>query len=62
MTHYLYKQDGETLYGIKEFLLDSKEDLENLPVDIKPGSSAMVIETGELYILKSDKKWTKVGK
>ena len=54
----LYKQDGETLYGIKEFLLDSVEDLTQLPKNIRCGSSALIIPTGELYILDGKKEWT----
>lgn len=57
----LYKQDGETLYGIKEFLLDSVEDLTQLPKNIRCGSSALIIPTGELYILDGKKEWTLFG-
>lgn len=57
----LYKQDGETLYGIKEFLLDSADDLSSLPTKIRSGSSALIIPTGELYILNGDKEWKILG-
>ena len=57
----LYRQDGETLYGIKEFILDSPEDLSNLPTNIRSGSSALIIPTGEVYFLNGSKQWTMVG-
>ena len=57
----LYKQDGETLYGIKEFLLDSADDLSSLPTNIRSGSSALIIPTGEVYFLNGSKKWVAVG-
>lgn len=58
----LYKQDGETLYGIKEFLLDSVEDLTDIPIaKLKPGSSALIIPTGELYIFSGNKEWQVLG-
>lgn len=57
----LYKQDGEILYGIKEFLLDSKEDLKSLPTNIRSGSSALIIPTGEVYFLNGAKQWAMVG-
>ena len=57
----LYKQDGEILYGIKEFFLDSKEDLVDLPTKIRSGSSALVIPTGETYILNGNKEWILLG-
>lgn len=57
----LYKQDGELLYGIKEFLLDSESDLSALPTNIKSGSSALVISTGKKYFLNGEKKWVALG-
>lgn len=57
----LYRQDGETLYGIKEFLLDSVDDLSSLPTKIRSGSSALIIPTGELYILNGNREWKILG-
>ena len=54
----LYKQDGETLYGIKEFLLDTEGDVKDLPTKkIGVGSTAMVITSGNLYILNGSHQW-----
>ena len=57
----LYKQDGEILYGIKEFLLDSTEDIKNLPRNIHIGSSALIISTGEKYYLNGSRQWQLLG-
>ena len=59
----LYKQDGEILYGIKEFVLDSEDDLKDLYTHKKVhvGSTAFVIPTGTLYILNGSHKWVEVG-
>ena len=59
----LYKQDGEILYGIKEFVLDSEDDLKDLYTHKKVhvGSTAFVIPTGALYILNGSHKWIEVG-
>lgn len=57
----LYKQDGETLYGIKEYILDSPEDVGKLPKDIKAGSTALVITSGDIYILNGRKEWVLLG-
>ena len=57
----LYKQDGEVLYGIKEYLLDSPEDLSKLPTDVRSGSSALILSTGEIYFLNGNKKWVLIG-
>jgi hypothetical protein len=58
----LYKQDGEILYGIKEFLLDSEDDVKDLPTKkIHVGSMAMVIPTGAIYILNGFSEWVKIS-
>ena len=58
----LYKQDGEILYGIKEFLLDSEDDVKDLPTKkIHVGSMAMVIPTGSIYVLNGLSEWVEMG-
>ena len=60
----LYKQDGDTLYGIKEFIIDSAEDVANLPTNIpkiRVGSTALVISSGDLYMLNGNGKWVLLG-
>lgn len=57
----LYKQDGETLYGIKEFIVDSLEDIKELPKNGRVGSIALIISTGQVYIFNGEKKWTPIG-
>ena len=60
----LYKQDGDTLYGIKEFIIDSAEDVANLPTNIpkiRVGSTALVISSGDIYMLNGDGKWVLIG-
>ena len=57
----LYKQDGETLYGVKEYILDSPEDIPSLPTNIRPGSTALVISTSNIYMLNGSKQWVLMG-
>lgn len=57
----LYKHDGEVLYGIKEFLLDTQDDLSQLPTNVKAGSTALVISSGALYMLNGSKQWIEIG-
>ena len=57
----LYKQDGETLYGIKEYILDSTSDVQNLPTNVKIGSTALVISTSDIYMLNGSKQWVLIG-
>ena len=39
------KQSGHTTYGLQEFVCDTPEDLDNLPIDAKIGSTAFIIST-----------------
>lgn len=64
MAHSLYRQDGDILYGIKDYVVDSVSDLDSLPTDlnkIKAGSQAFVIQTSERYMLNSKGVWVKVN-
>ena len=54
----IISNSGHVAHGIKEFVLDTQNDLENLPVDIQAGSTAKVIETGVSYILNSQGEWS----
>lgn len=57
----LMGQGGHTTYNLKEFVLDSEDDLENLPVEgIPMGSYAFVISTSEVYMFNSNKEWIKI--
>lgn len=55
----LVANDGEKSYGIKEYVIDTPDDIKSLPPCMM-GSSALVISTGEVYIINSEKKWVKI--
>lgn len=64
MAHNLYRQDGEVLYGVKDYIVDNISDIMDLPTDlnkIKVGSQAFVIQTSERYMLNSQGIWVKVN-
>ena len=48
---------GHTAYGLRSFICDTAADVDDLPVDTLPGSSAFVIETCDVYILNSKGEW-----
>ena len=56
----LYANDDNISYGIQKFVLDTDSDITNLPVDIKPGSSALIINSSNIYVLNHEKKWIKI--
>lgn len=56
----ILSNSGHVGYGIKEFAVDTPEDIDKLPVDAKPGSAAFVISTGSVYMLNSKGEWVEV--
>ena len=54
----LLSQNGQTVYGIKEYIVDTIDDIQELPTQIQPGSTAFVISTNNIYILDNTCKWT----
>lgn len=56
--------------NVVEFIVDSASDISNLPTNASSGengeescamgSSALVIATGDLYLLSGDDTWTKM--
>ena len=57
MAYSVISQNGQSLYNIKEYVLDTIEDLESLPVSAGMGSTAFVIEDGRKYVLNSQNQW-----
>lgn len=57
----LYASDDNISYGIKKFILDTEEDINMLPKNIQSGSSALVMNNSQLYILNNEKKWIKLN-
>lgn len=49
--YHLNNEDGRAYTGIKEYLIESDEDVVDLPVDIAPGSCALNMSNGTLWFL-----------
>lgn len=56
----ILSDNGNISYGVKDFCLDSKADLKNLPKDCRAGSTAFVIEDNSAYMLNSSGEWVKI--
>ena len=55
-------QNGKSTYGLYEFACDTGEDLKKLPVkNAVVGSRALVIETGQVFVLNRNKQWKVMG-
>lgn len=58
----IISNDGDIAYGIKEFVCDTPDDLEDLPScsTCSMGSVAIIISTAEIFMLNSKKEWVKI--
>ena len=53
-------QSGHTTYGLKEYILDTPEDLQDLPIADKAGSTAFIISTSQVYMINSKGEWKEI--
>ncbi len=59
MANNTLAQNGETSYGVNEYVIDSPEDLEKLPRCLM-GSSALCLSNGNVYMKDSTGKWVEI--
>lgn len=55
------KTSGHTQYGVSEFIIDTPDDLDNLPINIPMGSTAFCISDSSVYMINSKGEWKKIG-
>lgn len=61
MAYSITNQSGNVETYLTEFICDTETDILTLPTEnCKPGSSCLVIETSNVYILNSEKQWKKI--
>ena len=51
---------GHAAYGLKDYVIDKKIDLQNLPVDVPMGSTAFCIEDSSVYMINSSGEWVEI--
>lgn len=56
----IMKTNGHVTYNLKEFVVDAEADIKLLPLDCAMGSTAFVIDTGDVYMLNGKKEWVKI--
>lgn len=54
------RQGDTDEYGVISFVADFIDDIETLPIDVRPGSSCLVIEDSSVYMLNTQKEWCKL--
>ena len=53
----MMSENGKIKYGIYEFVVDTLSEIQSLPKDAKPGSSALVLENSSVYMLNGNHEW-----
>lgn len=48
-------------FDTAEFVIDTTGDVSDLPTNIGWGSTAICVETGQVYILNSTQTWVALG-
>ena len=56
----LYSQNGDIQYNIREYVVDTLDDIKSLPTHAAMGSTAIVISTSEVFMLNGEKEWVKM--
>ena len=51
---------GHTAYGLKSFVIDTKEDLDYLPINVPMGSTAFCVEDSSVYMINSSGEWVEI--
>lgn len=53
-------QSGHKTYGLQEFTIDSPADVNQLPLDIPMGSSALCLQPLTIYVLNGQSEWVDI--
>ena len=65
MAYSITSQSGQTTYQVTEYVVNTDSDVATVPTDVASGSSILVIETGQVYMLSvmedGTKQWELLG-
>ena len=60
MAFKLTSTNGQVQYNVDEYVIDSPEDVETLPRKCAPGSAALCLSNGEVYVKGPTGEWKPV--
>ncbi len=65
MAYSITSQSGQTTYKVTEYVVNTESDVASVPTDAASGSSILVIETGQVYMMSvmedGTKQWELLG-
>jgi len=56
----IYKNGDTTTAHVQEYVADTPADIAELPTDMEPGSTCLVISNSAVYMLGNDKQWHEI--
>lgn len=56
----LMQADSNVSHGVNQYTADTKEDVKKLPINCKPGSAAICLEDGSVYMMNSKHEWKEI--
>ena len=57
----IIKNGEDVQYNVMELTCDTVADVATAPTDYAPGSTLFVVATADVYMLNSEKVWTKIS-
>lgn len=51
------RENDRAKYSITDYVADTEADINDLPTTVSPGSTCIVIETSNVYMLNNQKQW-----
>lgn len=62
MSYGILRQNGQDTYNLKEFIVDTYDEITKINTSIvAPGSTCFVIDTSKHYMLNTKDEWIKVN-
>jgi len=53
----MISSNGQIRYNVDEYVIDTPDDLKNMPRQAAPGSTAICTSTGDVYMKNGTGKW-----
>lgn len=57
----IVKQGDKTTAYVTQYVADTAADIDSLPINCAPGSTCLIIETSEKYMLNNNYEWKKIS-
>jgi len=65
MAYSITSQSGQTTYKVTEYVVNTEDEVSSIPTDAASGSTILVIETANVYMLSvmenGTKQWMLLG-